>query len=260
MTLRPSEFSVKFFGKSLRFGCQICLSSLAGFLIYRIDLAILAYMVSAEDLGLYLIAVALAEKLKLLPKSISGAFLPRLANELSDRQTQVPMVFRYTTIVSIVSMLAVGLIGVPAIIILFGKAYTGSILSFLFLLPGVACLGGATVLSSDSLTRNKPKYSVWIGYTMLAGNVVLNLIFIPKIGIAGAAIASSITYAGSAVMWMFCYKYESKVAIKELFPQWQDVRFLLKMSWLMISGTATMTMIRLRMTREVGISKDKPMI
>lgn len=159
--------------KSLGFGTQVGLATFAGFLVYRVDQGILAYVVPAGQVGLYIIAVGLAEKLRLLPTSIATAFLPRLANELTSRQSQVPMVFRLTMVISVVSMLIAGVLGAPAILLVFGTDYSGSILPFLFLLPGIATLGGASVLSSDLTAREKPKYSIWTGYTVLTVDIIL---------------------------------------------------------------------------------------
>ena len=141
VTLRPSRFSPWLFKKSLIFGSQISLATVATFLVYRVDQGMLAYMVPVDQLGLYVVAVALAERLRLLPDSISVAFLPRLANDLSNRQSQVPMVFRSAIIVSTVSMLLAAIIGSPAILIIFGKDYYAMLPSFLLLLPGIAALG-----------------------------------------------------------------------------------------------------------------------
>jgi len=226
ISLGFSHFSVKFFKKSLSFGLNVGLANLAGFLVYRLDQGILAYMVSKYQIGLYVVAVALAEKLKLLPNSIATAFLPRLANELDARQSQVPRVFRCTTIVSFTSMLLIGIMGIPIILVLAGKSYLGSIPSFFLLLPGIAVLGGSGILSSDLAARNKPKYSVYIGWTTLIINVALNLAWIHLMGIAGAALASTVSYTIAGVLWLLFYRKESKIPFSEMVPKKEDFRYL----------------------------------
>ena len=226
ISLRFSHFNGRFFQKSLSFGLKISLATLAGFLVYRIDQGILAYMVSEFQIGLYGVAVSLAEKLKLLPNSISSAFLPRLANELDARQSQVPRVFRYTTIISFLSMLLLGLLGIPVIFVLCGRIYVGSIVPFLLLLPGIATLGGSGILSSDLAARNKPKYSFYIGWTTLAINVALNFAWIPIMRIAGAALASTVCYAFAGVLWLICYRKETQMPSRDMIPKADDVKYL----------------------------------
>jgi O-antigen/teichoic acid export membrane protein len=229
ITLRPSMFSAWMFKKSLGFGSQISLATFAMFLVYRVDQGILAYMVPVDQLGLYVVAVSLAERLRLLPDSIATAFLPRLTNDLSNRQTQVPRVFRITTIVSTASMLLAAIIGSPAIAIIFGKDYYAMLPSFLLLLPGIAVLGGASVLSGDLASREKPKYSVRISYSVLIVNIALNFCLVPFAGIAGSALASTISYILACCMVILFYRHESKVSIKEMIPRWEDFIYLLNM-------------------------------
>ena len=226
VTVRPSEFSGLLFKKSLGFGTQLSLATFAGFLVYRVDQGILGYYVSIEQVGLYIVAVGLAERLKLLPNSIAMAFLPRLANDLTNRQSQVPMVFRCTMIVSAGSMLVVGILGVPMIILLFGWDYSGAIPSFLLLLPGLAAIGGSSILASDLASREKPRYSVWVGYLALGVCIILNFWLIPRIGIAGSAVASSVSYIVANMMWLYFYRHESGVAFKQMIPGGADLRYV----------------------------------
>jgi len=226
VTLRPSNFSAWLFKKSLIFGGQIGLATFSTFLVYRIDQGILAYMVPTHQLGLYITAVALAERLRLLPNSIATAFLPRLANELPSRQLQVPMVFRGTAVVSAGSMFLVGILGVPAVLVLFGWDYSGAIPSFLLLLPGIASLGGSSILASDLIARGKPKYGIWTGYATLAINIAFNLALIPLIGIAGAAVSSSVSYIAATVLWLFFYWRESKTSLYKMIPTLEDVKYV----------------------------------
>ena len=226
ITFAPSHFSPLLFRKGLCFGGQIGLTTIARLLNYRFDQAMLAFMVPVEQVGLYVVAVGFAERLRILPQSISAAFLPRLANELEQRQSQVPQLYRYTVLISFFSMLITAVLGIPAVYILFGKEYAGSIMPFLWLLPGIAVLGGSSILASDILARQKPKYSMMAGYTTLLLNIALNLMLIPQLGIAGAAVASTLSYSCAGILWMFFYRRESSTPLKELTPAWQDVVFL----------------------------------
>jgi O-antigen/teichoic acid export membrane protein len=226
LTLSLSHFSFPLFRKGLWFGGQISITTIARLLNYRFDQAMLAFMVPIEQVGLYVVAVGFAERLRILPQSIAAAFLPRLTNELDQRQSQVAQVYRYTVIISAFSIFIIAILGVPAIYILFGKAYAGSIVSFLWLLPGIAVLGGSSILSCDILAREKPKYSIITGYVTLILNVALNFWLIPKFGIAGAAIASTVSYSFAGSLWIIFYCRESSTSLKEIIPRFQDVAFL----------------------------------
>lgn len=233
-TVRLSELSSRLLKKSLFFGAQVSLATLAMFLVYRVNQGILGYMVSAEEIGVFVIAVGLADRLRMIPGALGTAFLPRLANELAERQSQVPAVFRYSTVLSVGSMLAVGAAGAPLILLLYGWEYAGAIVPFFILLPGVAALGGASVLSSDLLTRGKPYYAAGVGWCNLALNVLLNLLLIPVLGIAGAALTSTMNYVLACILAMLFYHRESHVPFREMAPRWADCVYVWSGSWAMV--------------------------
>lgn len=234
-TLRPSDFSWSLLKRSLGFGWQISLGTLASFLVYRINQGILGYMAPADQIGLFVVAVGLAERLRLVPGSLGQAFLPRLANELAARQGQVPAVFRYSLIISVASMAGIGVAGVPAILLFYGWAYAGAVPPFLIMLPGIAALGGASVLASDLMTRKKPKYGLYLGYILLAANFGLNLALIPVIGINGAALASTASYLAALALWIVFYRHESKAPLADLVPRWADCVYLWRAGWGMVA-------------------------
>ena len=129
--------------KMLHFGAQISLSNIASFLVLYLDQFMLGYMVPLDQVGQYVIAVLLAERLRLLPNTLSTTFLPHLTHDLQNRQGQVPRMFRLTLLVSVLSLIPFGGIGAPAICFLLGKQYAQAIAPFLILIIGVALIGGA---------------------------------------------------------------------------------------------------------------------
>lgn len=219
-----------FLVQSLKFGLPICLAGLASYLVYRLPQGILGYTVSEVEVGLYVTAVSLAEQLKVLPDSISTAFLPRLANELDSRRQQVPLVFRLTLIVSMAAMAIAGVLGIPVILFMFGWEFAGSIVPFLILLPGVAALGGASILASDILTRQKTSCNFIVGYATLALSIGGNLALIPLLGISGSAIAATVSYFFALGLWAHFYRRESGTPARQLLPTWADVRMVAAMS------------------------------
>jgi len=222
VTLRLSVLTKALMLRSVTFGFQTSLATFSGYLIYRLDQGMLGYMVSAGQLGLYAVAVGLAERGRLIPKSISVVFLSRLSNELAQRQKHTAVVFRRTLTISILSVMLMGVVGGPAILLLFGWEYIGSIIPFLVLLPGIAALGGSSILSSDLLARSKPKYAVIISYTTLLFQVLQNLVLIPHFGILGAAVSSTTSYIAALVLVSAFYIRESKVPARELLLRRED--------------------------------------
>jgi O-antigen/teichoic acid export membrane protein len=61
---------------------------------------------------------------------------------------------------------------------------------------------------------------------MLAINILMNLLLIPRIGILGAAISSSITYSLGCFMALKFYQRESGTPFREMIVKWSDFLFL----------------------------------
>lgn len=215
LSLNFSRFSFSFFRKGLSFGSQICLSTVSQILNYRMDQVMLAYMVPADQLGRYVLAVAIAERLKTLPRSISTAFLPSFANDPQKHLPNVPRLFRYTLLISAALMAIIGALSVPAIWVFFGKDYVGTIAPLLWLLPGIAALSCSSITASVLAAQEKPKYSIWTGYISLGLNLVLNIMLIPRLGINGAAVSSSTSSIFAGMLWMFFFKKETAVPLRK---------------------------------------------
>jgi len=102
---------------------------------------------------------------------------------------------------------ALGLIifGKLIIRILLSRAFLGAYVPMLVLLPGVILLGLAKILFADILGRGYPQYSSIISGSSLVITIVLDLTLIPRMGITGAALASSVAYTFHFVQAIVLY-------------------------------------------------------
>lgn len=186
---------------SFRFGIKSYLGNIAQFLNYRLDMFLVAYFLNPIFVGFYSVAVGFAEKLWMVPGSISTILFPRvssvetkIANNLTPRLTRLT----FWTIL-IISFILV-FIAQPFIKILYGVAYLPAVTPFILLLPGIVSMSVCQLLSADLNGRGKPQFSTFASLISLSINIPLNLILIPKWGINGAAIASTIAYLVSTVV------------------------------------------------------------
>ena len=77
------------------------------------------------------------------------------------------------------------------------------------LLPGIVFMAAAKVISSYLSGIGKPIYTTYIAGGAVIVTVALDLLLIPPYGISGAAIASTITYTGTAIASVWLLKAES---------------------------------------------------
>ena len=84
--------------------------------------------------------------------------------------------------------------------ILFGPPYQDAVVSLWLLLPGVWCLSLQVILANDLAGRDYPAFLAGMWLTVLVVNVGLNVLWLPRLGIAGAAASSSVAYA--LALWL----------------------------------------------------------
>ncbi len=190
----------------LSFGGKSWAGQLMQYLNLRLDSFIVNFFVGTAAVGVYSVSVTIGNLLWMLPQSVVFVLFPTVAN--SDPHTMNRLtgsVFR--TALWLLTAGAVGLAVVSywAIEWLYGAEFRGAYPALLLLLPGVILLGVARILMNDSLGRGFPHY---YSYTTVLGLVLTvggNLWFIPRFGIEGAAISSSVAYTvvflGSLVLY-----------------------------------------------------------
>ena len=73
------------------------------------------------------------------------------------------------------------------------------------LMPGVVALSISKVLSGDLAGRGLLQYGAYASAISLVVTVICDLLLIPRWGIVGAAIASSLSYCSAALLVLFFY-------------------------------------------------------
>jgi O-antigen/teichoic acid export membrane protein len=106
-----------------------------------------------------------------------------------------PRVFPITLGLTALGGLGLSLVGRFLIQFIYSSAFIGAYIPMLMLLPGVVLLGGAKVLTNEIAGRGYPHYNSINAGLALVLTVGLDLMLIPRYGVAGAALASSIAYS-----------------------------------------------------------------
>ena len=81
---------------------------------------------------------------------------------------------------------------------------------YIALLPGVVLLGAGKVLTNDIAGRGYPHYNSIVAGLTLVITVALDLLLIPRMGILGAALASSAAYSSTFLLSMMFYRIVSR--------------------------------------------------
>lgn len=191
----------------LGFGLRGHPSNIFQFFTYRLDVFIAGAVLGPAAVGVYTVAVALAELLWHLPNAIGFVIFPRAASsDGREMNAFTPAVARVTLALTLAAAAIMAALGRPLIRFVFSPAFEDAYIPLLALLPGVVALGGAKVLSNDLAGRGYPQYNTITASAAFACTVALDLLLIPRLGILGAAAASSAAYIATAGLTWFWHR------------------------------------------------------
>lgn len=208
----------KLLKQEFSYGLIVYFSSLFIFLNYRIDQILIKYMKGNADLGVYTIAVTLAELLFVIPTGISSALTARLVNckdELIKRKT-TSQTIKFSFYVCMV-LCFVGMAGSFLVPYVYGAAYKKAILSTIILLVGIIFASLGRVSFPYFFASGKAFFHLVITFITLLLNLGLNFVFIPKYGIHGAALASSISYCIYGIYYIVLFVVKEKFTFRDFF-------------------------------------------
>jgi O-antigen/teichoic acid export membrane protein len=190
--LRPLDRALA--RRMIGYGARAYLVTLLAFMLIRIDLLLVNGIQGPAAAGQYSVAVALADALYLLPVSVSVNVFARLARGSGDRDLSLNALHLVAVVYLAVCVLAAALCG-PAITLLFGGAYHPAISLFLWLLPGIYCLGLLNVIAYHFAAHGMPRELILVWLPGLAINLAIDVALLPRHGTYVASIASTAAYA-----------------------------------------------------------------
>jgi stage V sporulation protein B len=200
----------------LGFGLKGYIANLLMFFNYRLDSLIVNALLGVASVGIYSIAVAMAEVIWNMAGALSTVMFPHVsALDRKDANRLTPVVSRNVWFLTLLAVIFAAVVGRYVIEFVFGTVMLGAAKPLLLLLPGILALSGAKVLSSYLSGIGRPIYSTYIAGGSVILTVALDLIFIPRYGISGAAAASSVVYTLTTIATLVVFRKESGAGILE---------------------------------------------
>jgi O-antigen/teichoic acid export membrane protein len=213
--------------RAVRFGLQTWGANLLQQVNYRFDVIILGGFASTRDVGVYSIALTLTGIAWVLPQSLQTVLFPRTASldeaaltgELAPAESDAALAkaIRHSVLLSAPAAVLVTLLLLVAVPLLYGSKFHETIALGFVLLPGVLLLGVGKVLSSALAGRGYPRYSLYVGAVVTPLTLGLYFGLIPVIHEWGAAIASTASYAATALLTLVFFRRLTRIALAEAF-------------------------------------------
>jgi len=204
--------------KEFKYGIIIYFSALFIYLNYRADQYLIKKMLGNSQLGIYSIAVTLAELVFLVPGSVTTAITGKLYNidkKSNERKYITSTTIKYTFYISFV-VSVIGMFMTPLITIVYGQDFAKASQVTTILFIGIIFASIGKVSAPYFFTKGIPQVHLFITSIVLLLNISLNLVLIPKLGINGAAIASTVSYIIYGLMYIYYFVTKEKFTIREL--------------------------------------------
>jgi O-antigen/teichoic acid export membrane protein len=195
----------------------------AAYTNYRAGEFIIVVLLSPTDLGFYVIAVSLAERLWVLTGAVGNALLPHLTNSPRRDPMLSAAIARHVMLWTGAACLVMFLLADAITEVLFSSAFAQTAAPLRWLLPGIFTLSVGKVLVAELLAREKPSYASWATGVAMVVNLAGSLVLVPRLGISGAAIASSISYTVLSLIVTWCYLRETGAGWSWLVPRRDDL-------------------------------------
>jgi O-antigen/teichoic acid export membrane protein len=206
--------------EEFKFGIQIFLGGFFLFLILKIDIFFIKYFLDTTEVGIYSIGVTIAEKLWLIPSAIGMVLYSKLLNSFDEQKNNniTFMTIKFCFFICSLIILPIIIFAPLFVNVLYGINYERSALIIQLLLPGVLIFVIGKIMIFRYVSKGKPKINIIISFICFVLNLILNIILIPKFGINGAAIASSISYSIFGFSYLFMItKIENKFKFSKFF-------------------------------------------
>jgi O-antigen/teichoic acid export membrane protein len=223
--LRRLRVSVEVCRALLRVGMQQYAIDVVALVAKRVDVFLIAALLSMEDAGFYAVAVLIPQTLMTIPRA---AMWP-LVGSFSQATTSDPAVLaRVSRLqVALLGVMTIALVPVAPLLVdsLFGAAFAPAVAPFRWALAGIFATPVTISVNAFLTARGRPGLSIVSAIVGTGVQVVLILTLVQRWGTSAAAVALSVNYIVTAAVQMLVLRAEqSSISLRGmLVPTREDV-------------------------------------
>lgn len=179
----------------LKIGLTLHPAYVALALSLRLDLFLVSALTDSRSVGLYSLAIALAEILFLVSWTMTESALrtQTQADEATAARFTI-WVSRQILTVTVLGAVVISLLAHPLIVVFYGRAWAGSVLPLVILTCAAVAFAVEGPIRVMMIRVAPPSTIAFAAVPSTVVNVALNLVLIPRLGISGAALASVASY------------------------------------------------------------------
>lgn len=226
--VKPSlDFSIS--KKMMAYGFKAQISNTIQMINYRLDQFVINYYFTFSQVAIYGNAVSLGEALWQVSGTISTIVFPMTSSskDTDELKTFINRVTRVTLFFIVICSIVLSILSRPLVIFLFGKDFANSSNALIILLPGISFFSVSKILANFLAGVGKLEKNIIASSISGATTVTLDFLLIPRIGINGAAVASSISYTVFTLITIFFYSKHTGSKFKDIcIITRDDLRFI----------------------------------
>jgi O-antigen/teichoic acid export membrane protein len=209
------------------FVATIGLTNLIGLLNYKADLFLVEHFLGRSSTGVYSVAVMIAELLWLVSSSVTQAAYARIGTSDGSDASRVTVRVVHASLLALVALApAVWVMAALLLPLLLGPDYAAVLPVLAWLLPGVLAYGAASPLSAYFTNHaGRPRVPAALATFSLVVNIVLSLYLIPRHGMIGGALATTVSYLASILVALIVFGRLSGMPPSRIWrPDWHALR------------------------------------
>jgi O-antigen/teichoic acid export membrane protein len=205
--------------KILSFSWKILMASAINQVNYWADTLLIGYFLTSDDLGHYAVAISFSRFLWLIPNAVQRITYPTTSTYWAKKNytalnKMIDKSMKHTASILLPMGLVTGLFARDIITLIFGEAFIHSVLPLQILIIGTVTNGAITRCIGGSLSGiGRPDIGLKIVSVSAATNIVLNILLIPRFGITGGAIATTVSLTLLTLLAIFFIRKMLKVKI-----------------------------------------------
>jgi O-antigen/teichoic acid export membrane protein len=204
------------------YGIDLC-----GTMALYVDQALVVRSLDPSMMGVYVVALSLSRMLNAFHTSVVMVLFPKAVSQSASTVRELTSrAMRMSTLLTASAGAFIIALGPQVLALLYGNAYRNADTVLRILVVEVVLSGAALVLSQAFMALGRPGVITAVQVTGLLVTVPLMLVFIPRLGVAGAGLALLISTTLRLLLVIACFPIALKMPVPAVLPRMEDLVYM----------------------------------
>jgi O-antigen/teichoic acid export membrane protein len=205
--------------EQLTYGGQVSMNSAVQYLNFRIDVFIVMFMLGQTALGVYSIGIGIGEMLWQLSRPIVTASFGAIARG-TERQAAntTAACMRHSFALVLIAAVVTFFAAPPLVPLIYGQQFAHAGAVTRLLLPGIVAYSMMPILGTFFAQQlGQPRIPLIFNTASTVVCALLTVALLPKMGIAGGALATSVSYCAAFAAAVTYFVHRTQIGPRRIF-------------------------------------------